>query len=94
MRERTFDYPYTQLRVYQLLRENGFVAEQAQAAALQMVDQMRRLRLWLQQNPHTLSVDATARAQARLQTCYDQMRDDPMFAQVLPVIEPIVEPAI
>jgi SAM-dependent methyltransferase len=94
MSERTFDYPYTQLRVYQLLRENGFAAEQVQAAALQVVDQMRRLRLWLQQNPHTFSVDATARAQARLQTCYDQMRDDPMFAQVLPVIEPVVEPAI
>ena len=80
---KTFDYPYTQFRLYQLLRDQQFSTEDVQSAALKVVDIMRRLRLWLDTNPNALSAEDTQKAETRLGKCMEQLKTDPMFAQVI-----------
>lgn len=81
---KTFDYPYTQLRLYQLLAAEGYAPEVLQQNALRAVMQRNQLQQWLQQNgPAAFTPEHIEQAQQKLDRCTAAMRHDPMFAAVL-----------
>lgn len=83
---KTFDYPYTQFRLYQLLKDNQFPAEVVQQAALKVIEIMTTLKQWLANNRTELSSADLEKAEARIKKCMDCLKDDPMFAQVMQII--------
>jgi glycosyltransferase involved in cell wall biosynthesis len=83
---KTFDYPYTQFRLYQLLRDNQFPAEVVQQAALKVIEIMTTLKQWLTNNRAELSPEDLKKAEARIKKCMDCLKGDQMFSQVLQVI--------
>jgi glycosyltransferase involved in cell wall biosynthesis len=80
---KTFDYPYTQFRLYELVRDHQFPVEIVHREALKVLEIMNTLRQWLVQHPTELSVDDREQAEARMEKCVVCLRNDPMFAAVI-----------
>lgn len=83
---KSFDYAYTQFRLYQLLKQSQFPADVIQKAALKVIEIMTTLKLWLANNRAGMSAADLEQAEARINKCMDSLKSDPMFAQVLHVI--------
>jgi glycosyltransferase involved in cell wall biosynthesis len=81
---KSFDYAYTQLRLYQLVRDSAFPIEVVHSEALKTVSMLNRLTQWLAQNRSTFSQNEAAQAEQRLERCMNGLRVDPMFAAVIP----------
>ena len=80
---KTFDYPYTQFRLYLLLKENLFPNEVIQQAALKVVEIHIVLNNWLLINRTVLTLDEIKNAESRLNQCRDYIKVDPIFTDVL-----------
>lgn len=61
---KTFDYPYVQLRIYQLTKENNFPNETIQKEALKAISQLNSLRKWLERVMNFGSEPISAQLQA------------------------------
>ncbi|TWI60653.1 glycosyltransferase involved in cell wall biosynthesis [Pseudoduganella lurida] len=81
---RSFDFAYTQLRLYQLLAAEGYPADVLQREALKALSTRNQLQAWLD-GPEgaSFTADERAAAQQRLDRVTRGMRPDPMFAAVL-----------
>lgn len=80
---RTFDYAYTQLMLYRLLRDNAFAAELVQQEAIKTVRLLNELTQWLVQHGATLGEEGARQAALRLERTRAEMTADPMFAAVM-----------
>lgn len=79
---RTFDYPYTQLRLYQMLYAEGFPGDVLEREALKVLEQRNQLAQWLAANGERFTPEQRAAAEASLAKCTACMKADPMFAAV------------
>ncbi|QGZ40174.1 glycosyltransferase involved in cell wall biosynthesis [Pseudoduganella flava] len=81
---KSFDYAYTQLRVYQLLAAEGYPAAIVQQEALKTLGTRNQLQQWLdEQGPANFTPEQRRQAQERLDRVTAAMRRDPMFAAVI-----------
>lgn len=83
MSAKSFDYAYTQFRLYEMARDSAFPIDVVHGEALKAVSLLNRLTQWLVQNRSTFSPSEAAQAEQRLERCMDCMRADPMFAAVI-----------
>jgi len=80
---KTCDRTYTQYRLYEYLKERKFDADVVHREAIKVLEIMRAMRHWLEQNSSTMSSADVMQAEARLQKTMDCLRGDPMFAAVI-----------
>jgi len=80
---RTFDYPYTQFRLYKFLKSSNFPTEIVQQEAAKVIQNMKTLRQWLADHRAEFSAEEVEWAEARMEKCVSCLKDDPMFAQVI-----------
>jgi glycosyltransferase involved in cell wall biosynthesis len=80
---KTFDRPYTQYRLYQYLKDNKFAQELVHREAIKVLDLMKGMRQWLDQNAAGMSPDDVSKAEERLQKTMDCLKNDSMFAAVI-----------
>lgn len=80
---KSFDYPYTQLRLYQLVNTENFAPEVIQQQAIRTVTLRNQLQQWLEAHgAASFSADDIALARDRLNYVTACMQRDPMFKDV------------
>lgn len=83
MTYKSFDYAYTQLRVYQLLRAEAFAHEVQQQQAIRTVMLRNHLQQWLDTHGQAgFTPEQRQQAEQRLARVTACMKRDPTFAQV------------
>jgi len=80
---KTFDYPYTQFRLYQLLKESDFPIDIIHGEAIKVINLMTTLRRWLTMHHLELSPEDLKKAESRMDKCMEYLKSDAMFAQVI-----------
>lgn len=79
----SFDHPYAQLRLYQMLHTERFPHEVLQQQAVMAVLMRNQLQQWLdEQGMASLGSNALQRARERLASVTASMKKDPMFVNV------------
>ena len=82
MSHKTFDYPFTQYRLYQLLKENGFSAEIVHREALKVISLLNHYRQWLVNHRSDFTENEAEKAEFLIRQCDDCLKADPMFAVI------------
>lgn len=77
--ENTFDYPITQLKISNLLRENYFSESEVQKEALKAVQYFLNLNHWLRLNGNLLSLDGCKKAKSKLKKFLEEIESDSLF---------------
>lgn len=79
---RTFDYPYTQYRLYQLAREHGLSGEIIQKEALKAVKLTVDLKNWFEENQAQLTEKDISEIKKRITKIVGCLENDAMFEAV------------
>lgn len=80
---KTFDFPYTQYKLYEFLKTNGFPQAIVHSEAIKTIEMIRGLQQWLFVNRDAMQQEDAAKAEARLQRTLACLSADPMFAAVM-----------
>lgn len=84
---KTFDYPFTNFKLYQLLKDNNFPKEVYIGEAIKSIKNLAHLCQWLVVNRENMSENDVLEAEKRIEKCDKSLRGNNLYELVSKIAE-------